>query len=159
MRLRASHGTTADSLITQRSTHQGHRDARQATGRSLKSPPNMITVSESSAEATQLVRTGRYTLPRRRSSTTRNETPRHANAWPISVHTRRAQSDLRSTVPSAGLARMERARRWRSSGARVSRHIGAQGIAGQGQEPRSFSAGGAPPWLLPLARSGQARQT
>jgi hypothetical protein len=36
--------------------------------------------------------------------------------------------------------------------ARVSRHVGARGVADQGQASRSFSATGAPPGHLPLAR-------
>jgi hypothetical protein len=47
----------------------------------------MIIVSESSAKATQPVRTGRYTPPRRRSSTAHHDAPRHAKARLISVHT------------------------------------------------------------------------
>ena len=48
---------------------------------------NMIIVSRPSAEATQPVSTGRYTPARRRSSAARNDTPRCADAQPISVHT------------------------------------------------------------------------
>jgi hypothetical protein len=48
---------------------------------------NMIILSESSAEATQLVRTGCYTSARRGSSERRNDTVRYADAQRISVHT------------------------------------------------------------------------
>jgi hypothetical protein len=47
----------------------------------------VIIVSESSAEATRRVRTGRYTPADSRSSAARNETPWYAEARPISVHT------------------------------------------------------------------------
>src|SRR5437763_1866939 len=56
---------------------------------------NMIIISESSAEATQPERTGRYTPARRRSSAPRNDTPRYANAWPISVHTEEVTGSIR----------------------------------------------------------------
>jgi hypothetical protein len=47
----------------------------------------MIIVSESSAKATQPVRTGRYTPARLRSSAAPSNTPRYADVLPISVHT------------------------------------------------------------------------
>jgi hypothetical protein len=47
----------------------------------------MIIVSEPSAEATQPVRTVRYTPACRRSSAALNDIPRDADAVPISVHT------------------------------------------------------------------------
>jgi len=47
----------------------------------------MIIVSESSAEATQPVRTGRPIPARSRSSAAHNDTPKHADARPIRVHT------------------------------------------------------------------------
>jgi hypothetical protein len=68
-----------------------HQDAgakKCATGRSLPDwPLNMIIISESSAEATQPVRTSRYPPTHRPSSTACNDTAWHANARPISVHT------------------------------------------------------------------------
>ena len=48
---------------------------------------SVIIVSKPSAEATQPVRTGRYTPTRRRSSAARNDTHRQADVWPISVYT------------------------------------------------------------------------
>jgi hypothetical protein len=77
-------------LITERSTNQGHQDARAKVRH--WAPPfrlvlNMIIVSESSAKATQPVGTGRYTLARRRSSAARNDTPRYVDTRRISVHT------------------------------------------------------------------------
>jgi hypothetical protein len=65
-------------------------------GAAFQTPLSMIIVSESSAEATQLVRTGQYTPARRRSSVARNDTPSHEDASPISVHTEEP-TDLRST--------------------------------------------------------------
>lgn len=47
----------------------------------------MIIVNESSAEATQPVRIGRYTPTRRRSSAARSDIPRYRGARPIRVHT------------------------------------------------------------------------
>jgi hypothetical protein len=47
----------------------------------------MIIVSESSAEATQPVRTGRYAPTRRRSSAARSDIPRYGGARLIRVHT------------------------------------------------------------------------
>jgi hypothetical protein len=75
-------------LITQRSTDQGHQDARAkvATGRPFQTGTCVIIISESSAEGTQPVRTDRYTPARRRSSAAGNDTPRHADARPVSVH-------------------------------------------------------------------------
>jgi hypothetical protein len=48
---------------------------------------SMIIVSESSAKATQLVRTDRYTSPRHRSSAPRDDALSYVDARPISVHT------------------------------------------------------------------------
>jgi hypothetical protein len=48
----------------------------------------MIIVSEPSAEATQPVRTGRYTPTRHSSSAARNDTHRYAKAPANSVHTK-----------------------------------------------------------------------
>jgi hypothetical protein len=56
-------------------------------GAAFEAPPNMIIVSESSAEATLLVRTGCYTTARLRSSAAPNDTQRYADIRPISVHT------------------------------------------------------------------------
>jgi hypothetical protein len=47
----------------------------------------MIIVSESSTEATRPVRTGRSIPARSRSSAVHNDTPKHADARPIRVHT------------------------------------------------------------------------
>ena len=47
----------------------------------------MIIISEPSAKATQLVRTCRSTLARRRASAARGDALRYADAQPISVHT------------------------------------------------------------------------
>lgn len=47
----------------------------------------MIVVSEPSAETTRRVRTRRSTPAHSRSSAAHNDTPRHADARPISVHT------------------------------------------------------------------------
>jgi hypothetical protein len=66
----------------------------------------VIIVSESSAEATRRGRTGRYTPARSRSSVAHNDTPRHPDARPISVHTEeRTRSHVRTNkpVPPAGL--------------------------------------------------------
>jgi hypothetical protein len=66
---------------------------------------NMIVVSESSAEVTQLGRTRRYTPAGCRSSAARNDTPRYADARPISVHTEEHNlSKINNPVPPAGLA-------------------------------------------------------
>ena len=56
--------------------------AATETGRSLPQALMMIIVSESSAEATRRVRTGRSTPARSRSSTACNDTPRHTEAQP-----------------------------------------------------------------------------
>ncbi len=105
---------------------------------------NMIIVSGSSAEATQPVRTGRYTPARRRSSAPHNDTPRYANAWSISVHTEEHNRfKINNPVPPAGLAPgWSPAPAVRVVGtrvARVSRRVGAEGVAGQAQGSRSFS--------------------
>ena len=64
---------------------------------------NMIIVSGSSAEATQPVRTDRYTPARRRSSAARNDIPRYADARPINVHTEEHhRSKINSPVLPAG---------------------------------------------------------
>ena len=56
----------------------GTQDAAKcATGPCLPDVLNMIIVSEPSAEATQLVRTGRYPPVRRRSSAAQCDTPRY----------------------------------------------------------------------------------
>jgi hypothetical protein len=47
----------------------------------------MIIISEPSADATRPVRPDRFAPGRRRSSAARNDTPRHADAQLISVHT------------------------------------------------------------------------
>jgi hypothetical protein len=57
-----------------------------ATGRPFQTGTCVIIISESSAEGTQPVRTDRYTPARRRSSAAGNDTPRHADARPVSVH-------------------------------------------------------------------------
>ena len=56
---------------------------------------HVIIVSEPSAEAARRVRTDRSTPARSCSSAAHNDTPRHADARPISVHTRSAREDLR----------------------------------------------------------------
>ena len=69
----------------------------------LKPHLQVIIVSESSAEATQLVRIVRYTPARRRSSAARSDTPRYVDAQPISVHTRRRNRSKINRLPLAGL--------------------------------------------------------
>ena len=56
-------------------------------GVAFQAPPKVIIISESSAEATLLVRTGHYTTARFHSSAAPNNTRRYADAQPISVHT------------------------------------------------------------------------
>lgn len=58
----------------------------------------VIIVSGPSAKAAQRVRTGRYTPAGSRSSATHNDTPRHADTRPISVHTE-VDTDLRTGLP------------------------------------------------------------
>jgi hypothetical protein len=55
---------------------------------------NMIIVSESSAKATQPVRTGRYTPAHRPTSAARSDTHRYANARRIRVHTKEVTSSI-----------------------------------------------------------------
>lgn len=55
--------------------------------------PIMIIVSESSAKATLLGRTDRYTPARHRSSAPRDDALKYADARPISVHTEEISSD------------------------------------------------------------------
>ena len=55
----------------------------------------VITVSKSSVEATRRVRTSRSSPARSRMSAARSDTLSHADARPISVHTRSAHRDLR----------------------------------------------------------------
>ena len=80
-------------LMTQRSTRP-IRDTRMPArrvchwARSSRPALNMIIVSEPSAEATQAVRTARYTPAHHRSSAAHNDTPRHADVRPISVRRR-----------------------------------------------------------------------
>ena len=70
----------------------------------------MIIVSESSAKATQPVRTGRYTPARLRRSAAPSNTPRYADVLPISVYTeevnrsRSAISNRASGGPCSGMA-------------------------------------------------------
>jgi hypothetical protein len=59
----------------------------------LKLRTEVIIVSGSSAEAVRPNRTHRSPLTYNRSSTERNDTPRHANVRPISVHTEEISSD------------------------------------------------------------------
>ena len=67
----------------------------------------MIIVSESSAKATQPVRTGRYTPARLRSSAAPSNTPRYADVLPISVHTEVLTGiSVPSTVPGIVLRRL-----------------------------------------------------
>jgi 2-keto-3-deoxy-L-rhamnonate aldolase RhmA len=62
---------------------------------------NMIIVSESSAKATQPVRTGRYTPTGCRSSAARSDSHRYLDARPISVHTNvLAKTCVHSCIPS-----------------------------------------------------------
>jgi hypothetical protein len=60
---------------------------------------NMIIVSESSAKVAQPVRTDRYTLPRRRSSATLNDTSSHADIRRISVHTEEVKARIHPGLP------------------------------------------------------------
>ena len=62
----------------------------------------MITVSEPSAEATQLVRTSQYAPARRRNSVPRADTRRQADARPISVHTEERPTGSPSPQGSPG---------------------------------------------------------
>lgn len=65
----------------------------------------VIIVSEPSAEAARRASTGRSIPARSRSSATHNDTPRHADARPISVHTEEHNlSGINNLVPPAGLA-------------------------------------------------------
>jgi hypothetical protein len=66
-------------------------------------------------------------------------------------------------MPPAGLRSRMRSEEEAKEGevglvARVSRRVGAEGIAGHGQGSRSFNASGAPPGPLAVARSEQARR-
>jgi hypothetical protein len=66
---------------------------------------NMIIVSESSAEVTLRVRTERCATVRSRSSAAHNDTPRHADAQRISVHTEEVNDSRPVNLrPPAGLA-------------------------------------------------------
>jgi hypothetical protein len=74
-------------------------------GAAIRPTLNMIIISEPSAEATQPVRTGRYLSVGCRGSAAHSDTPSHADAWLISVHTEeRNQSKINSLMPLAGLA-------------------------------------------------------
>jgi hypothetical protein len=69
--------------------------------------PNMIIISEPSPEATQPVRTGRYTPARRRSSAACNDTPRYADGRPISVHIEENTRSEIKTIRASGGPRLQ----------------------------------------------------
>ena len=127
---------------------------------------NMIVVSEPSAKATQLERTGGDTPSRRRSSAARTDTPRYLDGRPISVHTeevnrsRSAVSGLRRALLRDGPGW---ARRWwvtQGVGIRSRRH---RRCSRSGVGSSSFSASGAPAGPRPQtcyeARSPTRRDT
>jgi hypothetical protein len=103
---------------------------------------NMIIVSESSAKATQLVRTSRYTLARSRGSAALNDIPRYAEVQAISVHTEEDnRTETIQCLRRASLRDVPRlgAKVVGHQVARVPRHVGAESVAGQTQGSRSFS--------------------
>jgi hypothetical protein len=77
-------------LLNQRDATQNPLQQPDGCPQTLNIPnwdSQLIIVSESSAEATRRVRTGRYTLAHSRSSAAQNDTPRYREAREISVHT------------------------------------------------------------------------
>lgn len=66
----------------------GVADQRQPANRGLQ----VIIISEPSAEPARRAHTDRSTPARNRSSTAHNDTPRHADARPISLHTEEIMS-------------------------------------------------------------------
>jgi hypothetical protein len=62
--------------------------------RPLQAGLSMIIVSDSSADATQPARIGRYTAACSRSSATHDDTHRYTDARPISVHTKEVTSSI-----------------------------------------------------------------
>jgi hypothetical protein len=82
-----------------------HASVNRRTTALAKSHSQVIIVSEPSAEAARRASTGRSIPTRSRSSAARNDTPKHADARPISVHTEEYNlSKINSPVPPAGLA-------------------------------------------------------
>jgi hypothetical protein len=81
--IRGLTGRTGDGgeILTDRSPRLRGRPGHWRLG------ANMIIVSEPSAEATQPVRTARYTPTHHRISAARNDTHRYANTRPLRVHT------------------------------------------------------------------------
>jgi hypothetical protein len=123
---------------------------------------NMIIVSESSAKATQPVRTGRYTPAHRPSSAARTDTHRYANARRIRVHTEEVnRSRSGSLGPPAGRApgwpRAGHEKWWVTRGACIPsrRH---RGVASLGSGSSSVSASGAQLDPDPRPASRQARR-
>lgn len=128
--------TAACRLITQRSIHQGHRDApRLPADTVFQAPPNMIIISESSAEATLLVRTGHYTTARLRSQ--RNSmTLEGTRPYGESVFTPQRSTDVRSAMVTP--------RRFALS----SQAEGIFWVVGQGLQPWRASADGLAPRIV-----------
>jgi hypothetical protein len=78
---------------TSRGSNQSPPGSVNRRSSALSKPhPQVITVSEPSAEAARRANTGRSIPARSRSSATHNDTPKHADARPIRVHTRRGQA-------------------------------------------------------------------
>jgi hypothetical protein len=94
--------TTAVTTTQTTARHQQHRkkpgrDADQGVERAVARfwgpRVTVIIVSEPSAEAPPRVRIERSSPARSRSSAAHNDTPRHTDAWPISVHTEEISGD------------------------------------------------------------------
>jgi hypothetical protein len=82
-----------------------HQGAPPCLPDCFQTPPEMIVVSKSSAEAMRGVRTDRYTPARRPTSAAHHDTPKNANARPISVHTEEVNRSRSGNLgPPAGLA-------------------------------------------------------
>ncbi len=86
--LRARYGESRGGADTRGVGAGGVADQRQPANRGLQ----VIIISEPSAEPARRARTDRSTPARNRSSTAHNDTPRHADARPISLHTEEIMS-------------------------------------------------------------------
>jgi hypothetical protein len=107
----------------------------------------VLIVSEPSAEAARRVRTRRSSPVRSRSSATHNDTPRHSDARPISVHTEVLTRDLRPL----------RSPRDRPTSAH--RHQGRRSAASLAQAPSATLDPGNPTQRQPGMREWEASRS
>jgi len=83
---------------------------------------------------------------------------RHRHEWHRPTAQQAARCLRRASAPGWGAGLSTRVVAVVKEG-RASRHAGAEGVADQGEGSRSFSASGAPPGPLPLARFGTSPPT